>query len=100
MERSTKYFHDEHCLYSWRKLSLVVHRRLPFIDTKSWNQAHTTHCSKVIAKKLAGAEQSDWDPKTTGVTESPLMFQGCIPMHWADTGFRAPVETYNDETAE
>ncbi|KAH8805509.1 hypothetical protein F5884DRAFT_799572 [Xylogone sp. PMI_703] len=86
----TKYFHDEHCLYAWRKLSLVVHKRLPFIDTKSWDLAHSTHCAKVISKKLVAAEQSSWDPKTAGHTESPLMFQGCVPLYWADIDFTVP----------
>jgi hypothetical protein len=78
----TKYFHDEHCLYSWRKLALAVKYKLPMVDSKTYNEHHTAHCTKRIARILVNSEKPTWDFNEGAVTESPLMFQSCILLPW------------------
>ncbi|KAH8807109.1 hypothetical protein F5884DRAFT_677224 [Xylogone sp. PMI_703] len=80
----TRYFHDEHCLYAWRKLAIAVEKKLPMIDSKSYDMHHTAHCAKTIAGLIARA----YDPKNgwwfqRDYTHSPLMFQTCVPLTWA-----------------
>ncbi|KAL9112878.1 MAG: hypothetical protein Q9227_002955 [Pyrenula ochraceoflavens] len=79
----THYFHDEHCLYGWRKLAIAVERKMDMIDSKSYDLQHTSHCSKMIADMLVKSYDPKWDWYFDGVyTMSPLMFQTCIPLKW------------------
>lgn len=80
----TKYFHDEHCLYAWRKLTIAVEKRKSMIDSQSADIGHSTHCAKRIAGRLVQAENVSWSPIDGEYTESPLMFQTCVPLRWAE----------------
>jgi hypothetical protein len=74
----TKFFHDEHCLYAWRKLALAVEKRLPLVDSKTMSLHHSTHCSKRIALFIQEAHTYVWNDSHTGT--APLMFQTCVPL--------------------
>ena len=76
----TKYFHNEHCLYAWKKLAIAVEQRRSFIDSKSYDLHHTTHCALGIAQRLVDSERRGWSPDDGSFTESPLMFQTCVPL--------------------
>jgi hypothetical protein len=79
-----EYFHDEHCVYAWRKLHLAIQMRKSYIDSKTFDMHHTTHCSQRIADVLFHSENSTVEHYMDGVTESPLMFQTCILLPWKD----------------
>jgi hypothetical protein len=76
----THYFHNEHCVYCWRKLAIAVEKRLPMIDSKSADFHHSTHCATMVMQELyeIGIDQFD----TRFETHSPLMFQTCVPLKW------------------
>ena len=71
-------FHDEHCLYSWRKLAIAVERQLPLIDTKTADLHHSTHCSIHIAQKIVNNTFDD----SLFVGISPLKYFGCVELPW------------------
>jgi hypothetical protein len=75
-------FHNEHCIYCWRKLSIAVEKRLPLIDSKTKSLAHTTHCAKGIAKQLYDVGRGDTEKYHKQVAYSPLMFQTCVELDW------------------
>jgi hypothetical protein len=74
----TRFFHDEHCLYAWRKLHLAVAKRLPLIDSKTMSLHHSTHCSQRIARFIQEVHTYVWNDSHTGT--APLMFQTCVPL--------------------
>jgi len=79
----TKYFHDEHCLYGWRKLAIAVEKKLDMIDSKSYNLHHTSHCARTIADMLVWSYDHKYDwVFDRDYTKSPLMFQTCVPLKW------------------
>jgi hypothetical protein len=75
----TRHFHADHCLYSWRKLAFAVGMKRPFVDSKSYNLAHSTHCLKGIAGILnlawKGTEFSEAVVPHSWVT---LDFHDCV----------------------
>jgi hypothetical protein len=79
-----EYFHDEHCVYAWRKLDMAVRMRKPYIDSKTFDDHHTMHCAKRIADVLHHSENSSMDHYMGGVTVSPLMFQTCVELPWKE----------------
>jgi hypothetical protein len=79
----THFFHHEHCLYAWRKLAIAVERKLPLIDSKTADAAHSHHCARKIAKELfeVGMDRFENDG-LPHYTTSPLMFQTCVKLEW------------------
>jgi hypothetical protein len=75
----TRHFHDEHCLYNWRKLAIAVEEKRAMIDSLSAQLHHSAHCVRSIASFIAGAFDSTID---VSHTESPLMFQNCTTLAW------------------
>jgi hypothetical protein len=45
--------HDQHCIYTWRKLSITLMQRLPLIDSKTANFWHSNHCAGEISTVIA-----------------------------------------------
>lgn len=74
----TKTFHDEHCLYAWRKLALAVENRLPLVDTKTMNLHHSTHCALQIAKFIRDVHNHVWVDNHTAT--APMQFESCVPL--------------------
>jgi len=74
----TRYFHDEHCLYAWRKLAIAVERRLPLVDSKTMSLHHSTHCSQRIARFIREVHTYVWNDSHIGT--APIMFQTCVPL--------------------
>jgi hypothetical protein len=77
----TATFHDEHCLYCWRKLAIAVENRLPLIDSKSASFHHSTHCAQLISGFIHEVAAERFDIHDT-YTFSPLMFQTCVSLEW------------------
>ncbi|TAQ88649.1 hypothetical protein B7494_g3026 [Chlorociboria aeruginascens] len=77
----TATFHDEHCLYCWRKLAIAVERRLPMIDSKSASFHHSTHCAQLISGFIHDVSTEIFDIHDM-YTFSPLMYQTCVPLNW------------------
>jgi hypothetical protein len=75
----TKFFHEEHCLFAWRKLAIAVERRLPYIDTQSADLHHSTHCSKQVAKMVYDISKHTYN-NTDIYTSAPTLFQKCLPL--------------------
>jgi len=74
-----EFFHDEHCLYAWRKLAFAVKERKPILDSRTINFHHATHCSSSIFQKLLKV-QTDSFNKTDYRTSAVLKFLGCVPL--------------------
>lgn len=74
----TKTFHDEHCLYAWRKLALAVERRLPLIDSKAADLHHSTHCALQIAKFIGEVHNHVYVDNHTAT--APMQFETCVPL--------------------
>ncbi|KAH7321835.1 hypothetical protein BKA65DRAFT_379408, partial [Rhexocercosporidium sp. MPI-PUGE-AT-0058] len=56
----TDRYHTEHCLFQWRKLQYAMHSRKEWLDNKTTNWEHTTHCADLIGSK-GYARQADGD---------------------------------------
>jgi hypothetical protein len=78
----TKFFHDEHCLYAWRKLHLAVEHRRPLVDSKTMSLHHSTHCSKRIAKLIYNVGMWGYNETLDHTSRSPVMYQTCVPLPW------------------
>lgn len=76
----TRFFHNEHCVYCWRKLAIAIEKRLPMIDSKTANFHHSTHCAAMLMQELYEVGVGKFD--THFETHSPLMFQTCVPLGW------------------
>lgn len=69
--------HDLHCLYTWRKVTTAVERGSWFLDSRTLEFDHSTHCAKGITKLLQ--EYKEYS-ENTSVTVWPLLFHDCIPL--------------------
>jgi hypothetical protein len=78
----TKFFHDEHCLYAWRKLHLAVEKRRKLVDSKTMDLHHSTHCSKRIAKLIYNVGMWGYNETLDHTSRSPVMYQTCVPLPW------------------
>jgi len=78
----TKFFHDEHCLYAWRKLHLAVEKRHQLVDSKTMSLHHSTHCSKRIAKLIYNVGMWGYNETLDHTSRSPVMYQTCVPLPW------------------
>lgn len=76
----THFFHNEHCVYCWRKLAIAVERQLPMIDSKTADFHHSTHCAALLMQELYDVGMDQFD--TRFETFSPVMFQTCVPLTW------------------
>jgi hypothetical protein len=74
----TAYYHEEHCLYTWRKLAIAVAMKSSWIDSKSADIHHHTHCSRMIRDRLVGLETSHMRELKTEVS---LAFLTCFPLY-------------------
>ncbi|KAF4636690.1 hypothetical protein G7Y89_g1377 [Cudoniella acicularis] len=75
-ELFTPDYHAEHCLYSWRKLAWALEHRMPYIESKSADLAHSTHCGKGIIRQL-------FHPKGSSYTTAKLRFYSCVALNWS-----------------
>ena len=80
MNAYTHFFHNEHCVYCWRKLVIAVEKRLLMIDSKTADFRHSTHCATMVMQELYEVGVGKFD--TRFETYSPLMFQTCVPLVW------------------
>jgi hypothetical protein len=71
--------HDQHCIYTWRKLSIALERRLLMLDTKTADFHHSTHCAKMVRGVVHDALNMVDGYKGT-YSSIPLAFQGCVPL--------------------
>ncbi|KAH8820168.1 hypothetical protein F5884DRAFT_744529 [Xylogone sp. PMI_703] len=72
-------YHDQHCLYAWRKLAIAVEKRLPFIDTKSVEIEHSEHCAKNLTNYVR--HEKDYVAEMNiGSFMIPMMMQGCVAL--------------------
>jgi hypothetical protein len=78
----TKTFHDEHCLYAWRKLHLAVEKRLKLVDSKTMSLHHTTHCSQRIAKLIYNVGNWGYNESLAHTSTAPLLFLTCVQPPW------------------
>ncbi|KAI0391626.1 hypothetical protein F5Y17DRAFT_439820 [Xylariaceae sp. FL0594] len=44
----TTRYHDEHCLFQWRKLHYAMTNRMEFVDNKTMSLHHAFHCADSI----------------------------------------------------
>ena len=67
-------YHAEHCVYCWRKLAWAVEHKMQYIDSKSANLEHSTHCGKGLVKQL-------FHPLGSSYTTAKLRFLSCVPLN-------------------
>jgi hypothetical protein len=79
----TRYWHDEHCTYNFRKLAVAVEKRYPAVPQVLLNIEHSHHCAKMIALRIQNEYNETFIRNNQSVTRSGLGFQGCIPLPWA-----------------
>ncbi|KAH8898066.1 hypothetical protein GQ53DRAFT_636274 [Thozetella sp. PMI_491] len=70
----TARYHDEHCLFQWRKLQYAIANRVEFIDNKTLSFGHSKHC----ADQLAESQESQY----SRVAEIILGFYRCRKTIW------------------
>ncbi|KAI1198903.1 hypothetical protein F5X97DRAFT_322960 [Nemania serpens] len=70
----TSRYHDEHCLFQWRKLQYAMANRLEFIDNKTISLHHTNHCADQLSESC--------EPHTGSVAEIELGFYRCRKTIW------------------
>jgi hypothetical protein len=78
----TKTFHDEHCLFAWRKLHLAVEKRLRLVDSKTMSLHHTTHCSQRVARLIYNVGNWGYNESLAHTSTAPIMFQTCVQLPW------------------
>lgn len=82
----TPFFHEEHCLFAWRRLAAAVERRVPLIDDFSHNLAHSTHCARYISAIIVGVQNGTLSMETlhrnrnTYLTRVRLEYAKCLPL--------------------
>jgi hypothetical protein len=69
----TRRFHTEHCLFMWRKLTLVVRERYEWVDNKTVSFWHAKHCVGDIVRGDEG-----WE----AVNNAQLGSYKCVRMGW------------------
>lgn len=79
----TRYWHDEHCTYIFRKLAIAVEKRYPAITRNMANIDHSHHCAHMVALRLQNSYNETFVHEDDTFTESILNFQICVPMSWA-----------------
>lgn len=71
-------YHDEHCLYTWRKLAMAMEKRLPMVDTKTADEEHSQHCARVTRNYVReDGQEKIADLKTLGLKVT-LTYFGCV----------------------
>ncbi|KAI0158358.1 hypothetical protein GGR57DRAFT_44570 [Xylariaceae sp. FL1272] len=71
----THIYHNEHCLFQWRKVMFAIDNQLPYIDNKTISLHHTSHCAdQLIAMGREGEH---------AVNEVELGFYQCRSTLWA-----------------
>jgi hypothetical protein len=69
--------HIQHCIYSWRQLSIAVERRLPLLDSKVANFHHSTHCAKRVREVVRDSLNT---VDTFGMgSVARMQFHDCVP---------------------
>ncbi|RFU33835.1 hypothetical protein B7463_g2514, partial [Scytalidium lignicola] len=77
----THEFHDEHCIYVWRKFIMAAERRLTLIDGKTANFQHQSHCSARTAETMRSIANGTWDIAHSR-SYSPLKYIRCFEFSW------------------
>jgi hypothetical protein len=70
----THVYHDQHCLFQWRKLMYAMDHNQPYIDNKTISFHHSGHC----ADQLQGGREGE-----DAVNEVELGFYRCRNTLWA-----------------
>jgi hypothetical protein len=71
--------HDQHCIYTWRKMSIALMKRLPLLDSKTADFHHSTHCAQSVRGIVKESKQgiSTYSKFYSSV---PLLFADCVPL--------------------
>jgi hypothetical protein len=77
----TRYWHDEHCTYVFRKLALAVDLRKTLVNRRLANIRHSTHCAKTIAKRIVNSYNESFLGQDKSYTESILAFESCVQIY-------------------
>ncbi|KAI1813967.1 hypothetical protein GGS20DRAFT_585980 [Poronia punctata] len=73
----TTRYHDEHCLFQWRKLHYAMTNRLEFIDNKTMSLNHAFHCADSITTNPEPVGGVSGNPNFVG-----LGFYKCRKLFW------------------
>ncbi|CAG8978470.1 hypothetical protein HYALB_00005044 [Hymenoscyphus albidus] len=77
---TTWQYHDEHCLYNWRKLAMAVEKRLPLIESKTADEEHSQHCAKVTRNYVRKDGQETIADLKTVALKVTLTMKGCVAL--------------------
>ncbi|KUJ11015.1 uncharacterized protein LY89DRAFT_594845 [Mollisia scopiformis] len=58
----TDRYHDEHCLFQWRKLEYAYNHQMDFIDNKTISMHHSKHCADQlsISSEIANGPRANY----------------------------------------
>ncbi|KAF2790400.1 hypothetical protein K505DRAFT_251253 [Melanomma pulvis-pyrius CBS 109.77] len=56
----TEKYHDEHCLFQWRKLQYGMHHRKEFLDNKTISMHHSKHCSDQLSANCEPGKETGY----------------------------------------
>jgi hypothetical protein len=71
--------HDQHCIYTWRKLSIALDKRLPFLDSKTANFWHSNHCAMGISAVINESVQGISTYNKT-YSSMAMLYTVCVPL--------------------
>ena len=72
-------FHQEHCTYNWRKLSIAVDEKRTLVDSRVGNVHHSTHCALGLAEQTKNMSACA-APRAGTLTRSNLNFLKCVSL--------------------
>ena len=52
-------YHDEHCLFLWRKLHYATTNRMEWIDNKTVSVGHSKHCADQLSVSCEDAHKGE-----------------------------------------
>ncbi|KAI0023018.1 hypothetical protein F4780DRAFT_777141 [Xylariomycetidae sp. FL0641] len=70
----TSRYHDQHCLFQWRKLHYAMNNHMEFVDNKTVSMGHATHCANQLTEQC--------EPQEGGVNLVELGFYKCRKTIW------------------
>jgi hypothetical protein len=78
----TRYWHDEHCTYVFRKLAIAVENRKFMVNSRLVNIHHSNHCARMIAKRIVNSYNASFLEYDETITESYLAYENCVELPW------------------
>ncbi|KAF2099050.1 hypothetical protein NA57DRAFT_56680 [Rhizodiscina lignyota] len=78
-------YHTDHCLYTWRKMSIAISKKKPYVDSRSFSAWHSRHCADQISNTLRDVwNNPEVDQLPLRMSASTLDYFSCIRLPWPE----------------